>query len=143
MDIKHDLTIKASAATVYNAVATQQGINGWWSKTGTVGASEGDTSVMIFDKQGTKVEMGFRTETLIPNQEVVWECIKNGNPAWLKTKIRTTIHENDGECQVTFSHTGFDEKWAGHDAFEMTKGTWQHFVESLVSYCERGEGQPW
>ena len=143
MDITHDLTIKASAETIYNAVATQQGINGWWSKAGTVGENVGDTSMMVFDKQGTKVEMGFRTETLIPNKEVVWECVENGNPAWLQTKIKTSSQEIEGACQVTFSHAGFDEKWAGQDAFEMTKGTWQHFVSSLVSYCEKGEGQPW
>jgi len=44
---------------------------------------------------------------------------------------------------VKFSHTGFDKKWEGLDPFEMTKTGWEHFVSSLVSYCEKGEGQPW
>ena len=143
MDITHNLTINASAETIYKAVATQVGINGWWSKDCQVGETEGADSLLKFDKQGTIVEMGFRTEQLSPNQKAVWECTVNGNPAWIGTKIITEISAGDGGCSVHFSHAGFDEKWAGQDAFEMTKGGWDHFVSSLVSYCEKGEGQPW
>lgn len=140
MDITHNLKISASAETIYNAVATQAGINGWWSKDSTVGETEGERSLLKFDKQGTIVEMGFQTVTLAPNEKVVWECTENANPAWLGTKIITEISD-DGS--VVFSHAGFDEKWKGQEAFEMTKGGWDHFVSSLKAYCESGTGQPW
>lgn len=143
MDITHNLKIKATASTIYNAVATQNGINRWWSKDCTVGELEGEKSLLKFDKQGTIVEMGFKTLTLSPNQKVAWECTENANPAWLGTHIVTEINENEDGCAVTFSHAGFDEQWKGQDAFEMTKQGWEHFVNSLVSYCENGKGQPW
>lgn len=143
MDITHNLTIKASPETVYNAVATHKGINGWWSKDCSVGETEGETSLLKFDKQGTIVEMGFKTIELVPSKKAIWECTENGNPAWLGTKIITEISDADGGSSVVFSHAGFDEKWKGQDGFEMTKGGWEHFVGSLVSYCEKGEGQPW
>lgn len=143
MDITHNLTIKASPKAIYNAVATQKGINGWWSKDCTVGETESDKSLLKFDKQGTIVEMGFKTIELIPCKKAVWECTENRNPAWLGTKIITEISEADGGSSVVFSHAGFDEKWKGQDGFEMTKGGWDHFVGSLVSFCEKGEGQPW
>lgn len=143
MDITHNLEIKASADKVYSAVATQEGITGWWSKDCTVGEKEGDKSLLKFDKQGTIVEMGFVTKTLIPVKKVVWECVENANPAWLGTEIITEVLEKGDGSSVTFSHAGFDEKWRGQEAFEMTKGGWDHFVTSLVSYCEGGEGQPW
>ena len=140
MDITHNLEINASSEAIYKAVATQSGINGWWSKDCTVGESEGEKSLLKFDKQGTIVEMGFQTVTLQPNIKVVWECTENANPAWLGTKIITEISKNGS---VLFSHAGFDEKWKGHEAFEMTKGGWDHFVGSLKTYCENGTGQPW
>ncbi|MFY0600160.1 MAG: SRPBCC domain-containing protein [Cyclobacteriaceae bacterium] len=143
MDITHNLQIKASVNVVYSAVSTEKGINGWWSKDCTVGESEGQNSLLKFDKQGTLVEMGFKTLTLSPNKKVVWECTENANPAWIGTKIIAEIVETKDGSEVVFSHADFDEKWEGQDPFEMTKGGWEHFVASLVSYCEKGEGQPW
>ena len=144
MNITHHLSIQASPETIYNAVASQEGINAWWAKEGTVGLTEGASSLLKFNKGGTIVEMGFRTQSLIPNQKVVWECTENANPAWIGTTIVTEISaDREGRSKVVFSHAGFDEKWAGQEPFEMTKGGWEHFVNSLVAYCEAGVGQPW
>jgi uncharacterized protein YndB with AHSA1/START domain len=143
MDITHNLTIKASAETIYNAVATEKGINGWWSKDCNVGENEGEDSLLKFDKQGTIVEMSFRTETLIPNQKAVWICTKNGNPLWLNTKIVTEITETTDGAEIVFSHANFQDGLEDNEGFEMTKQGWQHFVGSLQSFCETGEGQPW
>lgn len=143
MDITHNLIIKASPETVYNAVSTEKGINGWWSKDCTVGDIEGENSVLKFNKEGTIVEMGFQTLTLTPGRKVVWKCIENGNPAWIGTKIITEISESEEGCKVLFSHADFADKWESQEPFEMTKTGWGHFVNSLVTYCEKGEGQPW
>jgi len=143
MDITHNLEIKASAETIYKAVATQNGISGWWSKDCKVGESVGEKSLLKFDKQGNIVKMGFETRVLDPNSNCVWECTENANPAWIGTKIVTEITPSGEGCKVMFSHADFDEKWKGQEAFEMTKGGWEHFVSSLKSFCESGEGQPW
>jgi uncharacterized protein YndB with AHSA1/START domain len=143
MDIAHKLKIKATADKIYDAVATEKGIHGWWAKKGKVGEVVGDESLLKFDKQGKIVEMTFKTEKLVPNKEVVWECVENANPAWIGTKIITSIEEGEDGCNVIFSHANFDDKWQGDDAFEMTKQTWEHFVKSLVDYSEKGQGQPW
>jgi len=143
MNITHNLRIKASAETIYNAIATQNGITGWWSKDCEVGEAVGENSLLKFDKQGKIVEMGFKTLELSANKKAVWECTENGNPAWLGTRIVTEITPGNHTSDVLFSHTGFDEKWKGQDPFEMTKQGWEHFVNSLVSYCEGGKGQPW
>ncbi len=143
MDITHKLTIKADATTIYKAVATEKGIQGWWSKNSSVGETEGAKSLLKFVKEGTPIDMGFVTLALQHNQKVVWECHSMPNPAWIGTQIITEIHETAEGCDVVFSHAGFDLKWKGQDPFEQTKGTWQHFTQSLVSYCETGSGQPW
>lgn len=143
MDITHTLPINASVETIYKAVATQQGITGWWSKDCTVGETEGGSSSLTFIKEGNAVNMGFRTVSLSPNKKVVWECTENVNPAWIGTQIITEISVTDSGSQVEFAHAGFDEKWAGEPPFEMTKGGWEHFMSSLVKFCETGEGMPW
>ena len=143
MDIKHNLKIKASTETIYNAVSTEKGIQGWWSKDCNVGEREGEKSNLKFDKKGTIVEMGFKTIKLDPKTQVIWECTENANPAWLKTTVNTEILETSDGCEVVFTHAGFDAKWKGQEAYEMTKGGWQHFTQSLVDYCEKGTGQPW
>ena len=143
MDITHNLKINATAETIYNAVSTKNGMQGWWCKDSMVGEVEGKNSLLKFDKEGTIVPMHFKTITLNPNKKVIWECTQNGNPAWVGTKIITEISESENGCDVVFSHADFDEKWSGQEAFEMTKQGWAHFVASLNSYCENGEGQPW
>lgn len=143
MDITYNLTIKTLPKTVYNAVSSENGIKGWWSKECTVGSAKGEKSLLKFNKQGTIVEMGFKTISLDTNKKVIWECIENANLAWLGTQIITEIEEIDGTSKVKFSHEGFDEKWKGNDAFEMTKGGWDHFMKSLIDFCENGKGQPW
>jgi len=143
MDITHHLTIKASASTIYKAVSSQEGITGWWSKDCVVGSTPGSSSTLKFDKQGTLVVMHFKTLELNPDQKVIWEATENANPAWIGTHISTQITETEEGCSVIFSHSGFDTQWAGKDPFELTKGGWEHFVKSLTSYCETGEGQPW
>jgi len=143
MEITHNLKINASAETIYNAVSTNAGISGWWAKDASVGESEGEGSLLKFNKQGTIVPMSFKTIALDPNKKAVWECTENGNPAWIGTEIITEITSTESGCDVVFSHANFDEKWSGQEPFEMTKGGWDHFVASLVSYCETGSGQPW
>ncbi|WP_282162244.1 SRPBCC family protein [Ulvibacterium marinum] len=143
MDITHNLHIKAKPEKIYLAVTTKNGISGWWSKDCSVGESEGKNSLLKFDKQGTLVEMGFITLELVPHEKAVWECISMPNPAWIGTTIHTEIRESVNGCDVVFSHRDFDQKWQGQEPFEQTKATWNHFMDSLVSFCEKGKGQPW
>lgn len=143
MDITHNLKIKASPETIYKAVSTREGIQGWWCKDSKVGEAEGKKSLLKFNKEGNIVPMGFETLNLDKDKKAVWECTDNPNPAWIGTKLTTEITSNDSGSAVVFSHSGFDEKWKGQEPFEMTKQGWEHFMNSLVSYCETGEGQPW
>ncbi len=143
MDITHNLEIDATAETVYKAVATQEGITGWWSKDCAVGEKVGEKSLLKFNKEGTIVQMDFQTEELISGHKVVWKCIGNANPMWIDTQLVTTITPDGNRSKVVFSHANFDDKFGGDEAFEMIKQGWNHFVGSLTSYCEKGEGQPW
>jgi uncharacterized protein YndB with AHSA1/START domain len=145
MEIKSNLAIKTSPQIVFNALSTDKGIKGWWSKSSIIGEKEDKLTLLKFDKNndGNIIDMLFRTTELVTNKKVVWECIENGNPAWIGTKIIFEISGHKNETELNFSHSDFDEKWNGKEPFEMTKGGWLgHFLPSLVSFCETGNGQP-
>ncbi len=143
MNITHELKLSANPQTVFDAVATEKGIQGWWSKNSKVGETVGSKSLLSFVKEGMEIDMGFQTKVLEKDKKVIWECISMPNPAWIGTKLITEITETSYGCNVVFSHADFDEKWKGQPPFEQTKGTWNHFVQSLKDYCEKGSGQPW
>ncbi len=141
MNITHELKLKAE--TVFNAVSTEKGIQGWWSKNSNVGETVGSNSLLQFVKEGMEIDMQFETKVLEKDKKVIWECTAMPNPAWIGTKIITEINETPKGCDIVFSHADFDKKWQGQDPFEQTKATWNHFVQSLKDYCEKGQGQPW
>lgn len=143
MDISFDLNIKAPADKVYEALSTESGIKGWWSKDCRVGEKEGEKTLLKFNKGGNIVGMSFETQKLKPRKRVVWECTENVNPAWMGTRLSTKISETSDGVKVEFVHEGFSEKWVGLEAFESTRQGWEHFMNSLVNYCEKGQGDPW
>jgi uncharacterized protein YndB with AHSA1/START domain len=145
MEIKNILAIKASAQMVFNAISTDKGVKGWWAKSSVIGEKEGKLTLLKFDKNkdGNITDMLFKTTELIPNKKLVWECVDNGNPAWIGTKITYELTEQNNETGLHFSHSDFDEKWKGKEPFEMTKGGWLgYFLPSLVSFCEMDNGHP-
>lgn len=143
MEIAHTIKFQVSAESVFKAVSTQNGVNGWWAKEGMVAEEVGKPSKLIFNKQGRLVEMGFETTALEENALVEWLCTENANPAWHGTKITYRISVSNEGCTLNFCHSNFDPKWNSHETFEMTKGGWQHFMNSLKKYCETGIGEPW
>ena len=143
MDIVYSFEIDAAPLEVYHAVATQQGITGWWSKDCKVAEEIGGQSDLRFNKEGKIVEMHFRTDQLQPGRSVAWTCVENPNPAWIGTELRYEIAESDKGTRLSFSHVRWDSKWEGQEPYEMTKEGWEHFMKSLKTFCETGAGQPW
>ena len=83
-DIIHRLGIRASAAQVYKALSTIEGLANWWTE-----ETEGDEQV------GGKIQFTFRTETgdikgqmmmeieeLNAGKNVQWRCIE-GPDEWV------------------------------------------------------------
>jgi uncharacterized protein YndB with AHSA1/START domain len=138
MDIKQTIGINADAMNIYDAVATQRGIEGWWSKNCTIATAKGEVSEIKFLHNGQTFVMNFRIDTLDPSRRVVWGCIGNSNPNWIGTTITYDIQSHGANCTLTFKHTGFQESYNN----QMEGDRWAAFLESLKSYCETGTGQP-
>ena len=141
MDIVHEFEIKASAEAVYKALTTEAGINGWWSKNCDMPETVGEMLKVRFTEHN--VEMGFRIDELDSNSRVKWTGVENPNPAFINTHIQFDIEESTEGVKFRFNHSNWDEQWNGQIQYEQSVGTWQHFMNSLKSYLETGEGQPW
>jgi uncharacterized protein YndB with AHSA1/START domain len=143
MDIKHQIQINAGAKTIYDALTTKKGIEGWWSLNCEINCKPGQESVMTFVKDDRTVVMHFITKEVIENKKLVWLCNDNGNPVWINSTLSFEITDGQNGKTLTFIHSGFDKQFKGHPAYQMTVDGWNFFMKSLISYCETGKGQAW
>jgi uncharacterized protein YndB with AHSA1/START domain len=140
-NIIHRIGAKAPIEAVYQAVATPEGIAGWWSEQTAGGSQAGDTVASTFINPETGEHVGtidYTLEQLVPNQHVGWR-IKSGAEEWVGTLVRFDLSEADGYTVVSFGHEG----WAEPVEFMAHCSTkWATFLMSLKAYVETGAGQP-
>ncbi len=142
MKIEQNLQINAPVETAYKAVASLQGIRGWWSKNSAVSESVGGTHHLHFVKEEQTVSMHFEVKELLANERVVWVCTANDNPAWVDTLLTFELEKSGGGVAFRLLHDNFDQSWEGAPPFEATVQGWGVFLNSLKMYCESGNGQP-
>jgi uncharacterized protein YndB with AHSA1/START domain len=133
-EIRINVVIKAAPEKVYNAVTTQEGIEGWWCKNATVKPELGFVNIFTFGKYRNEMEV----TTLTPNKKAAWKCIKSIDE-WIGTDISFDLEEKEGKTVVRFSQAGWR---AVTDTFAGCTYDWALFMKSLKSYCETGTGTP-
>jgi uncharacterized protein YndB with AHSA1/START domain len=138
--IQHSIEIEAAPATVHRALTTTEGNRAWWTRDCEVGSRAGDTAVFRFDDG--KVEMRFRIDKLDPT-DVRMTCVGHvSNPDWHGTILtyRLTPAAGGKATRLDLEHSGFREKNA---LYERCVGGWAHFMGSIKSYLENGQGKPY
>jgi uncharacterized protein YndB with AHSA1/START domain len=138
-DIRHRVVISAPLKSVYEAVATTEGISEWWTRDGVRGESS----------EGSKVEFYFgspepaaimEVTQLNPAGHVSWNCVE-GADEWVGTKLAfdLTDNDNDNDTVVMFSHAD----WRNPSEFMAhCSARWAYFLLSLKSLVETGKGTP-
>jgi uncharacterized protein YndB with AHSA1/START domain len=139
--IAHELNVRATTTAAFEALSTPAGIRGWWSKDSDISEAVEGEHEMRFDKGGNTVLMKFRVDALDVGELVRWTCTENGNPVWKGTTLTWKISAANDGCRVAFAHEGFAEDQS--PPYKMTVQGWNHIVNSLRSYLEGGQGQPW
>ena len=135
-DIIHLLTIDAPPATIYKAITEQAGIQGWWTVQTKIEPVIGSTAVFDF---GNRYHNEMQILNLLPLERVEWEC-RVGDPEWVGTRIIFELIAGDnGSTDLRFMHAGWKE---GTDFFGICNHTWGHYLTSLKSLCESGDGSP-
>ncbi len=129
-DILHRVGIAARPDRVFQALATIDGLRGWW-----VSEAAGDPAT------GGTIDFGFcRMKVLeaAPGQRVRWRCV-GGPPEWVGTEVRFSLVWKDDQTFVLFEHAG----WKDPVEFMHHCSTkWATFLLSLRDLVERSRGAP-
>ena len=138
-DIIHRIGIKAPAGKVYDAVATTQGVAGWWTRDTTGTATSGGKVNVRFQKDGKEIgAMTFEMARLERDREVRWRVL-DGPPEWVGTDITFELAQDGDMTILLFGHRGWKEpgEFMAHCSMK-----WATFLLSLRELAETGEGRP-
>jgi uncharacterized protein YndB with AHSA1/START domain len=138
-DILHRIGIKASSKNVYDALATRDGLAGWWT-TNTQGESKvGGVIKFRFSAEGRDIG-GFDMKVLElrAGEGVGWEVVE-GPAEWMGTKITFDLKQEGDYCIVLFKHTGWREPV---EFMHHCSTKWAIFLMSLKALVETGRGAP-
>ncbi|MEW5849631.1 MAG: SRPBCC domain-containing protein [Myxococcota bacterium] len=140
VDIVHRIGMRAPLEKVFAAIATVDGVAGWWTRLTT-----GESSV------GGKMNFGFTTPagepigqfqmTVVertPDQRVRWR-VNDGPADWIGTEVDFSLSRQGDQTVLLFGHRHWRE--AG-ESMAHCNMKWATFLLSLRDLVESGKGRP-
>jgi uncharacterized protein YndB with AHSA1/START domain len=104
VDLKYQVPVEAPPAKAYAAVATQKGMQGWWTADTKMDEKAGGKVEFGFDKRGMVFRM--KVEKLVPGKMVVMTC-HGDHPEWDGTTLTWTIARDGDTSVLQFTHGGW------------------------------------
>jgi uncharacterized protein YndB with AHSA1/START domain len=129
-DILHRVGINTKPERVYQALATIDGLRGWW-----VSGAKGDASV------GGTIDFGFCQMKVLeakPNQLIHWRCVK-GPDEWVGTEVTFALSWKEDQTYVLFKHADWKEPV---EFMHHCSTKWATFLLSLRDLLEKSDGRP-
>jgi uncharacterized protein YndB with AHSA1/START domain len=136
--INESIRIGAPLERAMEALTTEAGYRGWWSKDCSIPRDVGGEPTLKFDKGGTIVAMRYRIDAIEPEGKVKWTCIGHDMPSWIGTSLNWNVVPSGDGVEVKLEHAG----WQGDPPEPVTQG-WRHFLGSMKAFLETGRGEPW
>jgi uncharacterized protein YndB with AHSA1/START domain len=141
VDILHRVGAVAPLDEVYAALATPEGVAGWWT-TDTTGKGEvGGELAFRFHREPSGEFVGgcdVEIQELDPAGRVTW-LVTTGPDEWIGTRISFELKEEDGYTIVLFRHEGWQEPV---EFMHHCSTKWATFLMSLKKLVETGTGDP-
>lgn len=139
-NIIHRIGIKSSAAQVYKAIATIEGLAHWWTEEVEGSENKGGNIEFIFrtDTGDIKGKMTMEVEELNKERNIRWRCV-DGPPEWIGTVITFDLSVVGGQTIIIFGHRDWKEEieFMAHCSMK-----WAVFLLSLREYVQTGKGKP-
>ena len=138
-DILHRVGVKASPDKVYRALATPEGIAGWWTTNTKGDRKVGGMLITRFSADGEEIG-GFDLKILELDADkgVLWQ-VADGPEEWIGSKIRFELKKEDDYTVILFKHSGWKEPV---EFMYHCSTKWATFLLSLKAYVEAGKGAP-
>jgi uncharacterized protein YndB with AHSA1/START domain len=133
-DILHRVGIRSSAAKVFDALATLDGLSHWWIIGTTGDPAIGGT--IHFDPAGGGFDM--RVLESRPGEVVRWKCT-GGPQEWIGTELTFHLRQEKDQTVVLFTHAGWRDPM---EFMHHCSTKWATFLLSLRNWVERSEGRP-
>ncbi len=136
-DILLDLAIAGDRGKVFDAVATPEGLEKWWTR-----RSNGEPAVgavwELFFEEG--FDWRARVVHLDAGRSIEWELTK-ADPDWTGTRVRVELEDHPGGLVwVRFSHAGWRE---AREHFRISSYCWAMYLRLLKRWVQRGESVPY
>jgi uncharacterized protein YndB with AHSA1/START domain len=139
IDIIHRIGIRAPVTEVYQAIASVEGVAGWWTRETSGEARVGGRINVCFRDRGVeKGQMDLEVLNLSPAKEVQWR-VTAGPPEWVGTDVTFSLSQEDEYTVLLFGHRNWREavEFTAHCSMK-----WATFLLSLRDLIENGEGSP-
>ncbi len=138
--IVHRIGIHAPVTQVLQALATAEGVAGWWTRHTSGSADPGGLMTAAFQNPKGEEIGRFVIETLphASDTELQWR-VKEGPVEWVNTEISFSLSSQDGQTIVRFAHRHWPdaEEFMAHCSMK-----WATFLLSLRQLVEQGTGRP-
>jgi uncharacterized protein YndB with AHSA1/START domain len=138
-DILHRVGIKSSVDEVYTALATREGLAGWWTDN-TQGESKVGGMIQFRFSAGGKEIGGFDMKVLEldPARRVLWQ-VAAGPQEWIGTKVSFDLKQEGDYAMILFKQQGWKEPV---EFMYHCSTKWAIYLMSLKSLVETGQGHP-
>lgn len=132
--------VKARPDEVFDAIATLDGLRGWW--TPLVEGSTSSGGDLRFEFEGLGQHIMMHVDASHQSTLVRWTCVRHtALPEWAGTKIAWSIQPlRDGVAELHLAHIGLTPEL---ECFDHCEIGWDRFLSSIVGLIERGEGAPY
>jgi uncharacterized protein YndB with AHSA1/START domain len=134
MDILHRVGIKSSVERAYEALATRDGLAGWWTNNTQGESRVGGVLEFRFGAGGFDIKV----LELEPAKRVLWQVVA-GPQEWIGTKVDWELRQDGDYAIVLFQHQGWKEPV---EFMHHCSTKWAMFLMSLKSLVETGKGAP-
>ena len=129
--IYHQVGIKAPVEKIFNAIATLQGVSGWWTLTSGDPSIEGELTFSFGEHDV------FAKVTAYENNKHIEWTVQGEEGEWLNTRICFDLDEKQDQVMVNFQHADWKE---ATDFLAHCSTKWAMFLLSLKKYVETGTG---
>jgi uncharacterized protein YndB with AHSA1/START domain len=136
--IVFELDVEAPPSEIIEALDSERGIAGWWTRDVTFAGGPGATMTLGFPVAPRPFEL--RVDE-VSEQRVHWTSVGEFPPHWQGTAVAWTLRPSDNGDGTTvhFAHDG----WTSEEGpLPNAAMTWGILMTSLKSYVETGTGTP-
>jgi len=130
------VTIGRSPDEVFTALATLEGVAGWWMP--AAGAATEGGELRLEFPPGVGV---FRVDVARPAARVAWTVVElDFLPDWVGTRIVFDLRsDGSGGTVLAFRHDGLVPQL---ECYEQCEQGWNYYLPSLRDHVETGSGRP-